>query len=110
MRAWKRSQEEIPAIAIVLWVVHACLINMVKTLQAKNLSMYDLEKKFNLTLAEDEQFFTEWRDDLPAITDGEKQSLNWIKANYLNLNRHRPMLEDMVKMVVLSPCWSRVSG
>jgi hypothetical protein len=46
LRAWKRSQEEIPAIAIVLWVVHACLINMVKTLQSKNLSLYDLEKKF----------------------------------------------------------------
>ncbi len=76
---------------------------MVKTLQAKNLSLYDLEKKFNFTLAEDEQFFTEWRDDLPAITDSEKQSLDRIKANYLNLNRCRPMLEDMVKMVVLFP-------
>jgi hypothetical protein len=76
---------------------------MVKTLQAKNLSMYDLEKKFNLTLAEDEQFFTEWRDDLPAITGSKKQALDRIKANYLNLNRRRPMLEDMVKMVVLSP-------
>ncbi|MBD1803907.1 type I restriction endonuclease subunit R [Microcoleus sp. FACHB-SPT15] len=76
---------------------------MVKTLQAKNLSLYDLEKKFNLTLAEDEQFFTEWREDLPAITDSQKQALDRIKANYLNLNRRRPMLEDMVKMVVLSP-------
>jgi hypothetical protein len=76
---------------------------MVKTLQAKNLSLYDLEKKFNLTLAEEEQFFTEWREDLPAITESEKQSLDRIKANYLNLNRRRPMLEDMVKMVVLSP-------
>ncbi|MFP5274246.1 type I restriction endonuclease [Coleofasciculus sp.] len=76
---------------------------MVKTLQAKNLSLYDLEKKFNLTLAEDEQFFTEWREDLPTITDSQKQALDRIKANYLNLNRRRPMLEDMVKMVVLSP-------
>lgn len=76
---------------------------MVKTLQAKNLSLYDLEKQFNLTLAEDEQFFTEWREDLPAITDFDKQALDRIKVNYLNLNRRRPMLEDLVKMVVLSP-------
>jgi hypothetical protein len=76
---------------------------MVKSIPAKNLSLYDLEKKFNLTLAEDEQFFTEWREDLPAIADSEKQALDRIKSNYLNLNRRRPMLEDMVKMVVLSP-------
>jgi hypothetical protein len=76
---------------------------MVKSIPAKNLSLYDLEKKFNLTLAEDEQFFTEWREDLPAIADLEKQALDRIKSNYLNLNRRRPMLEDMVKMVVLSP-------
>ena len=76
---------------------------MAKTLQAKNLSLYDLEKKFNLALAKDEQFFTEWRENLPAITDSQKQALDRIKTNYLNLNRRRPMLEDMVKMVVLSP-------
>lgn len=76
---------------------------MVKTLPAKNLSLYDLEKKFNLTLAEDEQFFTEWKEELPAITDSEKQALDRIKVNYLNLNRRRSLLEDLVKMVVLSP-------
>jgi Type I restriction enzyme R protein N terminus (HSDR_N) len=76
---------------------------MVKTLQAKNLSLYDLEKKFNLTLAEDEQFFSEWKEEFPALTDSQKQALDRIKANYFNLNRRRPMLEDMVKMVVLSP-------
>ena len=76
---------------------------MVKTIPAKTISLYDLENKFNLTLADDDQFFTEWREDLPTITDVEKQMLDRVKRNYLNLNRCRPMLEDLVKMVILSP-------
>ncbi|NEO32781.1 MAG: restriction endonuclease subunit R [Symploca sp. SIO3C6] len=76
---------------------------MVKTIPTKNLSLYDLENKFNLTLVDNEQFFTEWREDLPVISDLEKQSLDRIKTNYLNLSRRRPLLEDLVKMVVLSP-------
>jgi hypothetical protein len=76
---------------------------MVKTIQARNISLYDLETKFNLTVVENGNFFIEWRDNLPAITEEEKQSLNRVRRNYLNLSRRHPMLEDLVKMVVVSP-------
>ena len=33
----------------------------------------------------------------------EKQTLKRVKRHYFNLNRRRPLLEDLVKMVVLSP-------
>lgn len=64
--------------------------------------MYDLKRKFGLQFIEDEQFFREWIDNLPQLTDFEKQQLDRVKASYFNLAK-RPMLETIVKMVVLFP-------
>lgn len=75
---------------------------MVQIIQAEKVTLYDLENKFKLRLATDEQFFQDWKGDLPEIIDYEKQKLERVKASYLNLAK-RPMLEEMVKMVVLSP-------
>ncbi len=75
---------------------------MVQIIQAEKVTLYDLENKFKLRLATDEQFFQEWKGDLPEITDSDKQKLERVKASYFNLAK-RPMLEEMVKMVVLSP-------
>ncbi len=75
---------------------------MVQIIQADKVTLYDLKKKFQIQLATDEQFFPEWQENLPQLTDTEKQRLDQVKASYFNLSM-RPMLEDMVKMVVLSP-------
>ena len=53
-------------------------------------------------MSQDEQFFREWIDDLPEITDAEKRSLDKVKAGYINSTSF-PFLEDTVKMVVLAP-------
>lgn len=74
---------------------------MVQTIQA-NLNLRDVKEKFNLHLADNEGFFWEWSDDLAVLTDLEKQLLDRVKANYSHL-AERPMLENTVKMVVLSP-------
>lgn len=76
---------------------------MVETIQARNITLLDLVDKFNLQLVEDEQFFGDWGDDLPELTEFEKQFLDKVKASYLNLLLYPPMLESTVKMVVLSP-------
>jgi hypothetical protein len=76
---------------------------MVQVIQAKNLGLADLEEKFNLRLVEDKQFFTEWLEPLPEISDLEKQYLDRVKANYENLLKYPPLSENIVKMVVLSP-------
>lgn len=65
--------------------------------------MLDLADKFNLQLVEDEQFFGDWGDDLPELSEFEQQFLDQVKASYLNLLMYPPMLESTVKMVVLSP-------
>ncbi len=75
---------------------------MTQTFQAKTLTLREVKTKFNLQLAEDEQFFPEWIDDLPEITDEEKRYLDKVKAGYVN-SADYPMIEDTVKMVVLAP-------
>ncbi|GAB1540922.1 hypothetical protein NUACC21_35910 [Scytonema sp. NUACC21] len=76
---------------------------MIQTIQAKEITLLDLETNFGLQLVEDEQFFREWQDNLPEITNLEKQQLDRVKASYANLLKYPPMLENTVKMVVLSP-------
>ncbi|MEO0842424.1 MAG: type I restriction endonuclease [Cyanobacteria bacterium J06643_5] len=76
---------------------------MMQTIQAKDISIYELEEKFGLQFSTEKDFFTEWKDNLPALTDIEKQSLKRVQSNYFNLTRRRLISEEAVKMVVLSP-------
>lgn len=76
---------------------------MTKTIHGSDISLYDLKKRFNLCLTEDDRFFPEWRTHLPEITDSDKTVSDRIKAGYLNLIERPPILEDTVKMAVLGP-------
>jgi len=76
---------------------------MVKTIQARDISLYELEEKFGLQLVTDSSFLTEWTENLLSLTDGEKSAIARLQSNYFNLNKRRPMSEEAVKMVVLSP-------
>jgi len=76
---------------------------MVQSIQAQNISLGYLEEKFKLQEVNKETFFPEWFDNLPEITDLEQQYLNRVKDNFLRLATHPPLLEDAVKMIVVSP-------
>ena len=76
---------------------------MVQTLQAREITLQDLETRFGLILIENDQVFREWQDDLPEITNLDKQRLDRVKASYSHLLKSPPLLENTVKMVVLSP-------
>lgn len=76
---------------------------MVQTIQAQDLSLEELQEHFGLQLTTDSQFFPDWQDNLPSLTDQEKRSLERVRSNYFNLVNRRPLLEEGVKMVVLSP-------
>lgn len=76
---------------------------MVQLISAQNVTLHELRTKFNLQYTENNQFFREWQDNLPENNESEKQSLARIKTNCLNLIEYPPMLENAVKMVVLSP-------
>ena len=75
---------------------------MVQVIQGKDITLAQLTDEFGLQLADDEHFFSEWQQDLPELSDLEKQSLNEVKAEYLHLSKYS-ILEPVVKMVVLSP-------
>jgi len=76
---------------------------MVQTIQAKDITLYQLESIFGLQFVDDDKFFREWQDNWPELTDLEKQRLDRVKANYFNLIKYPPLLKNTVKMVVLSP-------
>lgn len=76
---------------------------MVQVIQAQNVSLSYLEERFGLQLLENEEFFTEWLQCLPEITALEKEYLDRVKTNFIRLVKRPPILEDAVKMVVLSP-------
>jgi predicted type IV restriction endonuclease len=76
---------------------------MVQTTPARDISLYELEEKFGLQLVASADFFPEWVNDLPSLTAEENSSLERIQGNYLNLTQRRPISEEAVKMVVLSP-------
>ena len=53
--------------------------NMVQVIQAQNVTLAYLKKKFALHKSEDKHFFTEWLDYLPAISELEQQYLDRAK-------------------------------
>ncbi|MEA5581085.1 type I restriction endonuclease [Nodularia harveyana UHCC-0300] len=76
---------------------------MVQVIPAQNITLAYLKENFAVEKSEDQQFFTEWFDSLPEISELEKQYLDRVKSNYLSLFETTPLLEEAVKMVVLSP-------
>jgi len=76
---------------------------MVQTISAKDISLEELERLFNLQLVEDEDFFREWLDDLSEITDLQKQLLDQVKAGYFNLIKKPPFLEKPINITIVSP-------
>lgn len=75
---------------------------MTQTIAARKVKLHDLKTKFGLQQVHDDAFFTEWQHDLPELTASEQRSLDRIKQNYLYLLEY-PVMESIVKMVVLSP-------
>lgn len=76
---------------------------MVQTLQAETITLQELIRLYGLQLVENEQFFLEWQDNLPELTDLEKQLLDQVKGGYINLRNYPPLLENTVNTAVLSP-------
>ncbi|BAB74203.1 hypothetical protein ACN23B_12590 [Anabaena sp. FACHB-709] len=70
---------------------------MVQFIPAKNIGLGYLQERFGLRLSADEVFFKEWFDSLPEITDLEKQYLDRVKTNFLNLVQRPAILENAFK-------------
>jgi hypothetical protein len=78
---------------------------MTQAIQANELTLSQVEDQGNLRQVFDPNFFREWQDHLPALSASEITAVERIRTEFLYLNKY-PMLEDLVKMVVLSPLLS----
>ena len=76
---------------------------MVQTIQASDITLAELTAKFGLTLVREPDFFPEWQQASPEATDLERSILDRVQANFLAFMERPPVLENSVKMVVLSP-------
>jgi hypothetical protein len=75
---------------------------MTQTLQARNVTLRDLIDQFGLQEAEDD-FFWEWRSNLPDLSESDKHFLDNAKAAYFNHLKYPPLLEKVVQIILLSP-------
>jgi hypothetical protein len=75
---------------------------MVQTLSATDSTLAQLSQNFGLEQSHDLQFFREWQDNLPELSEAEKQALDDVKRDYLHLAQY-DILEPIVKLVILSP-------
>jgi predicted type IV restriction endonuclease len=62
-----------------------------------------VEEKLGMTLTDDRQFFLEWMEIFPPLSDLDQSRLDQIRRNYLYQISDGILLEETIKMVILSP-------
>lgn len=73
------------------------------TVNARTLTLSDLRQRFGVQLGSDDHFFDNWLDQSPQINEAEIVALERLKRNYEYLSQEDPPLEEVVKLVVVSP-------
>ncbi|MGK7926462.1 MAG: type I restriction endonuclease [Spirulina sp.] len=76
---------------------------MPQLITPQEITLRTLKQTLGLEPAPTRQFFPEWTRELPSLSDRDRESLDRVKANFADLMEDPPMLENSVKMVVLSP-------
>ena len=62
-----------------------------------------LEQKFKLSPTDNELFFQEWQQDLPELTDQEKETLEQIKRRFLRHRKRGSLTEGVINQLLISP-------
>jgi predicted type IV restriction endonuclease len=70
---------------------------------ASNLTLSNLRQTFGLSFNSSDRFFDEWLNNAPTLTEAELQGLDRLSRNYTYLMQEEPPLEEVVKLVVISP-------
>jgi len=66
-------------------------------------NLNEVQNKLNLTQTSAPDFFAEWLENLPELTDNEKTSLNRLKSRYLYYAADGAITEGTVNIIMLSP-------
>ena len=70
---------------------------------ASSLTLSTLRQNFGLRLDTSDRFFDEWLNNASPLTEVELQGLERLTRNYTYLSQEDPPLEEIVKLVVISP-------
>lgn len=62
-----------------------------------------VNEKLGLSLSEESDFFLEWQENLPALTTEARSRLDTVRKNYLYQIADGALLEETIKLVILSP-------
>ncbi len=62
-----------------------------------------VEQKLGLSLSDDPDFFLEWNEALPELKASERSRLDEVRKNYLYQISDGALLEETIKLVILSP-------
>ncbi len=77
---------------------------MVQTLQARNVGLAVLRKSFGLEWNREPEFFPEWQDQLPDLSNRERAFLDNVREGYFShLQGDENVLEKVVQLTVVSP-------
>jgi hypothetical protein len=76
---------------------------MVQVIAAREISVEELQTRFQLEEVIDRDFFPEWYGDRRDLSDSERQFLDKIRDGFVNLRSHPPLLEKAVQIAVLGP-------
>ena len=82
---------------------------MVQTIPAREIDLAQLAETFGLERTDEPDFFREWQDELPKLSEAAAAIFLWegyanaqIKANCFHLSRH-DLQKSVTKLVVLAP-------
>lgn len=66
-------------------------------------TLSDAENRFGFVRVEDEQFFPEWCEELPALTEIDKENLDVLRRRYIYHRTDGSLLEGTVMLLLVSP-------
>lgn len=66
-------------------------------------TLADLKQRFNLSATDNDQFFSEWQQDLPDLTSQERETLDEIKQRFERHRERSPLAEGVINQLLISP-------
>jgi hypothetical protein len=77
---------------------------MVQTVAiSENITLKYLREKFSLQRNEDRHFFPEWHENLPGLSESDRSFLERVRSRYFYQLDEGTLLEEGVKMMMISP-------
>jgi hypothetical protein len=70
---------------------------------ASGITLRQLRQTFGVQLNSDDDFFSNWLTNSLPLTESEQVGLDRLCRNYIYLSQEEPPLEEVVKLVVVSP-------